>query len=169
MRCNHCTDVPYIKICPTHAPCKRDDGIVDFDNERCIGRKSCMHACPYDAIYIDEDTHTAAKCNPCAQSAARWTHIRAAAELPAGGGLDHHVEYDAKAHRRRGPHEFMLVPTTCFDCESACGLLVYVDKSDLSIKTLEGNPAHPGRVAAPVRRTRRPSTRATTPNASSTP
>ncbi len=66
MRCNHCTDAPCVKICPTKALYKRDDGIVDFDRDRCIGCKSCMQACPYDAIYIDEDTHTAAKCNYCA-------------------------------------------------------------------------------------------------------
>lgn len=66
MRCNHCTDAPCVKICPTQALFKREDGIVDFDKERCIGCKSCMQACPYDAIYIDEDTHTAAKCNMCA-------------------------------------------------------------------------------------------------------
>jgi Fe-S-cluster-containing dehydrogenase component/formate-dependent nitrite reductase membrane component NrfD len=66
MRCNHCTDAPCVAICPTQALFKREDGIVDFDKERCIGCKSCMQACPYDAIYIDEDTHTAAKCNFCA-------------------------------------------------------------------------------------------------------
>nr|WP_024934392.1 4Fe-4S dicluster domain-containing protein [Actinomadura madurae] len=66
MRCNHCTDAPCVKICPTKALFKRDDGIVDFDGDSCIGCKSCMQACPYDAIYIDEDTHTAAKCNFCA-------------------------------------------------------------------------------------------------------
>ena len=66
MRCNHCTDAPCVKICPTKSLYTRDDGIVDFDKERCIGCKSCMQACPYDAIYIDEDTHTAAKCNFCA-------------------------------------------------------------------------------------------------------
>ncbi|EKT81704.1 polysulfide reductase [Rhodococcus opacus M213] len=66
MRCNHCTDAPCVKICPTQALFKRDDGIVDFDNERCIGCKSCMQACPYDALYIDDNTHTAAKCNLCA-------------------------------------------------------------------------------------------------------
>jgi Fe-S-cluster-containing dehydrogenase component/formate-dependent nitrite reductase membrane component NrfD len=66
MRCNHCTDAPCVKICPTKALYKRDDGIVDFDGDRCIGCKSCMQGCPYDAIYIDKDTNTAAKCNFCA-------------------------------------------------------------------------------------------------------
>lgn len=66
MRCNHCTDAPCVAICPTKALFKREDGIVDFDGERCIGCKSCMQGCPYDAIYIDEETHTAAKCNMCA-------------------------------------------------------------------------------------------------------
>ncbi|NNE29425.1 MAG: polysulfide reductase NrfD [Saprospiraceae bacterium] len=66
MRCNHCTDAPCVEICPTEALFVRDDGIVDFDNDRCIGCKSCMQACPYDALYIDPETHTAAKCNYCA-------------------------------------------------------------------------------------------------------
>ena len=66
MRCNHCTDAPCVEICPTEALFTREDGIVDFDNNRCIGCKSCMQACPYDALYIDPDTHTAAKCNYCA-------------------------------------------------------------------------------------------------------
>jgi Fe-S-cluster-containing dehydrogenase component/formate-dependent nitrite reductase membrane component NrfD len=66
MRCNHCDDAPCVEICPTRALFRRDDGIVDFDNQRCIGCKSCMQACPYDALYLDPATHTAAKCNFCA-------------------------------------------------------------------------------------------------------
>ncbi len=66
MRCNHCTDAPCVEICPTGALFTRKDGIVDFDGENCIGCKSCQQACPYDAIYIDANTHTAAKCNFCA-------------------------------------------------------------------------------------------------------
>ncbi len=57
---------------------------------------------------------------------------------------DHHVENDARAHPRKVPREYLLVPTTCFNCESACGLLAYVDKEDLSVRKVEGNPAHPG-------------------------
>ncbi len=65
MRCNHCTDAPCVEICPTRALFKREDGIVDFDTDRCIGCKSCMQACPYDALYIDPGDHTAQKCNYC--------------------------------------------------------------------------------------------------------
>jgi Fe-S-cluster-containing dehydrogenase component/formate-dependent nitrite reductase membrane component NrfD len=65
-RCNHCDDAPCVAICPTRALYKRSDGIVDFDASRCIGCKSCMQACPYDALYIDPYSQTAAKCNYCA-------------------------------------------------------------------------------------------------------
>jgi Fe-S-cluster-containing dehydrogenase component len=65
-RCNHCDDAPCVEICPTTALFRRRDGIVDFDNRRCIGCKACMQACPYDALYIDPRTNTAAKCNYCA-------------------------------------------------------------------------------------------------------
>jgi Fe-S-cluster-containing dehydrogenase component len=65
-RCNHCDDAPCVEICPTTALFKRRDGIVDFDGGRCIGCKACMQACPYDALYIDPRTETAAKCNFCA-------------------------------------------------------------------------------------------------------
>ena len=45
---------------------------------------------------------------------------------------------DGKAHR------YALVPTTCFNCEAACGLLAYVDKDSGEIRKFEGNPLHPG-------------------------
>lgn len=66
MRCNHCADAPCVEICPVTALYTRSDGIVDFDNRRCIGCKACTQACPYDALYMHPDEHTAAKCNYCA-------------------------------------------------------------------------------------------------------
>ncbi len=66
LRCNHCDDAPCVAICPTVALYRRPDGIVDFDGARCIGCKSCMQACPYDALYIDPASQTAAKCHYCA-------------------------------------------------------------------------------------------------------
>ncbi|MDH5643401.1 MAG: polysulfide reductase NrfD [Gemmatimonadota bacterium] len=65
-RCNQCEDPPCVAICPTAAMHQRPDGIVDFDKNRCIGCKSCILACPYDAIFINPDNGTAEKCNFCA-------------------------------------------------------------------------------------------------------
>jgi Fe-S-cluster-containing dehydrogenase component/formate-dependent nitrite reductase membrane component NrfD len=64
-RCNHCANPPCVRICPVTAMYQRTDGIVEFDPEMCIGCKACMQACPYDAIYIDPQTNTAAKCHFC--------------------------------------------------------------------------------------------------------
>lgn len=65
MRCNHCADAPCVEICPTEALYTRKDGIVDFDDRRCISCKACTQACPYDSIYINPDTMVAQKCNYC--------------------------------------------------------------------------------------------------------
>jgi Fe-S-cluster-containing dehydrogenase component/formate-dependent nitrite reductase membrane component NrfD len=66
LRCNHCRNAPCVTICPVNALEKRADGIVDLDRDACIGCKSCMQACPYDAIYLNEDTGSAEKCHFCA-------------------------------------------------------------------------------------------------------
>jgi Fe-S-cluster-containing dehydrogenase component len=65
-RCNQCEDAPCVAACPTRAMYRREDGIVDFDKSICIGCKACMAACPYDAIFINPEDHSAEKCNMCA-------------------------------------------------------------------------------------------------------
>ncbi|MCZ6506800.1 MAG: 4Fe-4S dicluster domain-containing protein [Acidobacteria bacterium] len=65
-RCNQCADAPCTTACPTSAMFTRADGIVDFDKSTCIGCKACIAACPYDAIFINPNDHSAEKCNFCA-------------------------------------------------------------------------------------------------------
>ena len=57
---------------------------------------------------------------------------------------DDWVEYDSKAWPKKVARRYTLVPTVCFNCESACGLLAYIDKETLEIQKFEGNPVHPG-------------------------
>lgn len=74
-------------------------------------------------------------------------------ETPAGDRLqqyppverwDDWAEYDPKAWPKKSLKHYLLVPTVCFNCESACGLLGWVDKETLQVRKFEGNPAHPG-------------------------
>ena len=54
------------------------------------------------------------------------------------------TELDPLAWPRRQERHFSLVPTTCFNCESACGLLAYIDKATGEVRKFEGNPENPG-------------------------
>jgi anaerobic selenocysteine-containing dehydrogenase len=66
------------------------------------------------------------------------------AAFPPKERWDDWVELDSRSWPDRVEHHYLLVPTTCFNCESACGLLAYVDRDSLQVKKFEGNPEHPG-------------------------
>jgi anaerobic selenocysteine-containing dehydrogenase len=57
---------------------------------------------------------------------------------------DDWTELDANAWPKKVERHYSLVPTICFNCESACGLLAYVDKETGETQKFEGNPVHPG-------------------------
>jgi anaerobic selenocysteine-containing dehydrogenase len=65
-------------------------------------------------------------------------------QYPPPEQWDDWTEWDSKAWPRKVARNYTLVPTVCFNCESACGLLAYVDKKTYEIRKFEGNPAHPG-------------------------
>ena len=66
------------------------------------------------------------------------------ANYPPPDKWDDWVEYEATSWPRREERHYMIVPTACFNCESGCGLLSYVDKETLEVRKFEGNPYHPG-------------------------
>ena len=66
------------------------------------------------------------------------------AAFPPKERWDDWTELDSRAWPRRKERHYSLVPTTCFNCESACGLLAYIDKVSGEVQKFEGNPEHPG-------------------------
>lgn len=86
--CNHCSNPPCVRVCPTQATWKRDDGIVMMDWHRCIGCRYCMAACPYgsrsfnwrdprpflktvDPAFPTRTRGVVEKCNLCEERLAR--------------------------------------------------------------------------------------------------
>ncbi|MCZ6915199.1 MAG: molybdopterin-dependent oxidoreductase [Gemmatimonadetes bacterium] len=57
---------------------------------------------------------------------------------------DNWTEYESRAWPNREERSYALIPTSCFNCESACGLLAYVDLDSGKVRKFEGNPLHPG-------------------------
>ena len=65
-------------------------------------------------------------------------------DYPPPDQWDDWVEYEAKSWPRKDEKHYIIIPTTCFNCEAGCGLLSYVDNETMRVRKFEGNPYHPG-------------------------
>ena len=65
VQCMHCEDAPCEAVCPTHATYTTDSGVVLVDEERCIGCKYCMAACPYQVRVHNKVSGAVEKCKFC--------------------------------------------------------------------------------------------------------
>jgi len=101
--CNHCNRPPCVRVCPTTATYKdKKTGIVMMDYKRCIGCKTCMAACPYNARYFKEENRAVDKCNFCYDTrlSKGESKTACAAACPAGvrifGDL---TDYSSEAYK----------------------------------------------------------------------
>ncbi len=80
--CNQCNEPPCVRVCPTVATYKdKTNGIIRMDDKKCIGCKTCMAACPYNARYFDEEKRAVDKCDFCfASRLSKGVMITACAE-----------------------------------------------------------------------------------------
>ncbi|MFA5628879.1 MAG: 4Fe-4S dicluster domain-containing protein [Dehalococcoidales bacterium] len=76
LMCMHCDDAPCMKSCPVDAINKRPDGLVIIDPAKCNGCMLCVEACPYGAIYYNNDLKLAQKCTGCAHLLDRGWPIK---------------------------------------------------------------------------------------------
>ena len=91
LACQHCENAPCVKVCPVQATYHRDDGLVMQDNDRCIGCRYCMIACPYGV----RNFNWGAPARPDARTRPGWSRAR-----PVGHGREVH---DVRPPPRRGP------------------------------------------------------------------
>src|SRR3979409_2233661 len=54
------------------------------------------------------------------------------------------VDFESTSWPKKDRKHYWIIPSICFNCESACGILAYVDKEQLTVRRIEGNPLHPG-------------------------
>ncbi|HEX9367826.1 MAG TPA: molybdopterin-dependent oxidoreductase [Vicinamibacterales bacterium] len=57
---------------------------------------------------------------------------------------DNFVDYESTSWPKKDRRNYWIIPSICFNCESACGILAYVDKEKMDVRKIEGNPVHPG-------------------------
>ena len=167
-RCNQCAHAPCVAACPTAAMFKRTDGIVDFDKSICIGCKACMAACPYDAIFINPQDHSAEKCNFCAHRIDVGLEPACVVVCPTQailiGDLNDQTSYVAQIVNReavnvrrpeketlpklfyKGAHQATLDPLAAKRPEA--GLFMWSEQRESSEHVVSGNPTYTNSSAA---------------------
>jgi len=167
-RCNQCAHAPCVMACPTAAMFKRADGIVDFDKSICIGCKACMAACPYDAIFINPEDHSAEKCNFCAHRIDVGLEPACVVVCPTQailiGDMNDQTSYVAQIVNReavnvrrpeketlpklfyKGAHQATLDPLAARRPEA--GLFMWSEQQQSAEQVVSGNPTYNNTSAA---------------------
>ncbi len=69
-QCMHCTEASCVAVCATGAATRMENGTVVIDQDKCVGCKNCVVACPFGAVGFDPQTGTSRKCRACYERVA---------------------------------------------------------------------------------------------------
>ena len=107
--CMQCDKPVCVEVCPVGASFVREDGIVTFDTQKCIGCEECVEACPYHARYINEDTGKVDGCNMCAdrvdEGQTPWCVERCVGSAMIFGDLDDPQSEVSKAIKKHNAQQ----------------------------------------------------------------
>ncbi len=115
VQCQHCENPECVKVCPTGASHKTDDGTVQIDKSKCIGCQFCVMSCPYGVRYLNEEERVVEKCTLCEQRVTQG-------ELPAcvtqcGGFARFFGDLDKGIETFVGPYNKTLGELTGEGCD----------------------------------------------------
>ena len=84
LQCRHCEDAPCASVCPTEGITRQDEQAVPvlLDQERCIGCRQCMLACPFGVIEMSRDGKAMIKCDLCIERTAAGQEPACVASCP---------------------------------------------------------------------------------------
>jgi carbon-monoxide dehydrogenase iron sulfur subunit len=101
LQCRHCEDAPCISVCPTAAIHRNEaDGPVLIEQDRCIGCKFCLMACPFGVIDVSHDGKVVVKCDLCIERTKAGQEPACAEACPTKA-LKLVDEKDLAAHKRQ--------------------------------------------------------------------
>ena len=106
VQCQHCADPECVKVCPTEASHKAEDGTVQIDKSKCIGCQFCAMSCPYGVRYLNEEERVVEKCTLCQQKTAQGELPQCVAQC--GGFARFYGDLDEGIETFRGPYNKTL-------------------------------------------------------------
>lgn len=109
--CNHCREPACIEACPVDGISKRADGVVLIDQEKCIGCKYCLWACPYGAPQWNEITQKVEKCTMCVDRLDKGLQP-ACVTTCVGKALTYVPDFDSRRSGESAPDGFANPATT---------------------------------------------------------